>query len=259
MLVGEVLSSAVMTLGFVFCDMNETSHSLQPDFPGIKCFSGSGFPAVLLVFLHINMISYYDLVLGRAQLPDYFQWNMMLMFFGFGWAVIIHLPWKHSSSGYPYPQQTCSEMLGDKTPVFNASFVAPCCEISYSFEALIMSVLLCLHSDGSLPAPREFLPLKWSGIFGICFQAKSTSGMEVNDAFAAHFISYPRFEQCFSSARMFQDWKWRFPGSINLHNSFRRFISSQQLVLCFFIKCFLVFSTHYFLSQITFLLLMNFP
>lgn len=63
----------------------------------------------------------------------------------------IHLPWKHSSSGYPYPQQTCSEMLGDKTPVFNASFVAPCCEISYSFQALIMSEPLCLHSD----APRD--------------------------------------------------------------------------------------------------------
>lgn len=119
--------------------------------------------------------------------------------------MIFHLLWKHSSSGYPYPQQTCSELLGDKTPVFNASLVAPCCEISYSFEALIKSELLCLHSDGTMPATGGFLPLKWSGIFGICFQVKRAAGMEGNDAFAAHFVSYPRFEQCFSSARIFQD------------------------------------------------------
>lgn len=122
--------------------------------------------------------------------------------------MIIQLPWKHSSSGYPYPQQTCSEMLGDKTPVFYASFVAPCCEISHSFGALIISELLRLHSDGIVPTKRGFLHLEWSRIFGICFQAKSAAGMEVNDAFAEYFISYPRFEQCFSSARIFQDWKW---------------------------------------------------
>lgn len=151
------------------------------------------------------MISCYDLVLWSTQLADYFLWNMKLMLFGFGWAVIIHLPWKHSSSGYTYPQQTCSEMLGDKTPVFNTSFVAPCCEISCSFGALIISELLCWHS---VPATRGLLPLKWAGISGICFQAKSVAGMEVNDAFTAHFIFYPRFEECFSSARIFQDWKW---------------------------------------------------
>lgn len=177
MLVGEVLSSAGVTLSFVSCDMDETSHSLQPDFPGIKCFSGSGFPAVLLVFLHINMISYYALVLWRTQLPDYFQWNMMLMFFRLGWAAIIHLPWKHSSSGYPYPQQTCSEMLGNKTSVSNASIVAHCCGISYSFEALIMSELLHLCSDGRAYLLRGDFCL-WNGLGYLAFVFKQNQQLE---------------------------------------------------------------------------------
>lgn len=55
-------------------------------------------------------------------------------------------------------------------------------------------MLLPIYCDATVHATRGFLPLKHSGIFGICFQAKSAAGVEVNDAFATHFISSPKFQ-----------------------------------------------------------------